>query len=90
MQNSSRLLGVTKEDIVAFQRDGAVCLRQLLTLEELELLQGEESRSILSIPVRAQKSPAVPQSQVALSKTTFAGRRMNRTDDSYSSRLLAP
>jgi ectoine hydroxylase-related dioxygenase (phytanoyl-CoA dioxygenase family) len=32
-------ISLTKEDIAAFQRDGAVCLRQLLTPEEVELLQ---------------------------------------------------
>ncbi|MGC2661680.1 MAG: hypothetical protein WA324_27300 [Bryobacteraceae bacterium] len=43
-QNISRPFGATQEEIADFQRHGAVCLRHLLTTEQVELLrEGIES-----------------------------------------------
>jgi ectoine hydroxylase-related dioxygenase (phytanoyl-CoA dioxygenase family) len=43
-QNIPHAIGATKEEVADFRRDGAVCLRQLITPDEVELLrQGIES-----------------------------------------------
>jgi ectoine hydroxylase-related dioxygenase (phytanoyl-CoA dioxygenase family) len=38
-QDIPSTLGVTQEEVIAFQRDGAVCLRRLLTVDQVALLR---------------------------------------------------
>src|ERR1700723_3764262 len=53
-QDSSRAFEVTQEEVTDFRRDGAVCLRQLLTSEEVELLREGIEANLRSPSSRAK------------------------------------
>ena len=69
-QNISRPFGATQEEIADFQRHGAVCLRHLLTTEQVELLR-EGIESNLKHPSPRPRLPAVRTILAVLSKTSF-------------------
>jgi ectoine hydroxylase-related dioxygenase (phytanoyl-CoA dioxygenase family) len=52
--SSARFGGVASEDVDAFQRDGAVCLRKLFEPSEIELLRAGIDANLVSLSPRAK------------------------------------
>jgi hypothetical protein len=61
---------VTDDAVAAYQRDGAVCLRGLLSSEEVALLREGIDHNLAAPSPRASATPTTP---AALSKTSATG-----------------
>ena len=76
------------EDIAAFQRDGALCVRQLFTAPEVELLTRGIQKN-LDAPSPRARWPAGPTIPAGSSRTSATGGTTTNTGDSSSTAAWA-
>jgi hypothetical protein len=70
---------VSEEQIAAFQRDGAVCLRHVLAPEQIELLRAGIDWNLAHPSPRAKVASAVAMIPAGSLRTSAAGRRTSTT-----------
>ena len=80
-----RLAPVDHQQISAFERDGAVCIRQLFSPSEIALLSEGIEANLAHLSPRAKVASSAGDPGLS-SRTSAAGRRTKRTAGSSSSR----